>query len=156
MSRCYCRVVLSILVIVFAWLTFSWAKSYWLSSVSYWRFRHYLELVVALLKAKRKQHQNPRWPNNYRIFAIGQYSSQPGTLLRCTTTVKTVLPVSNNPGVYQISCSCWNTLKVTSIIFIKTQQKIQLKSCRGIRSGNKMRTFINHEINTLLGILIPL
>ena len=26
MSRCYCRVVLSILVIVFAWLTFSWAK----------------------------------------------------------------------------------------------------------------------------------
>ena len=26
MSRCYCRVVLSILVIVFAWLTVSWAK----------------------------------------------------------------------------------------------------------------------------------
>ena len=26
MSRCYCRVLLSILVIVFAWLTFSWAK----------------------------------------------------------------------------------------------------------------------------------
>ena len=26
MSRCYCRVALSILVIVFAWLTFSWAK----------------------------------------------------------------------------------------------------------------------------------
>jgi len=26
MLRCYCRVVLSILVIVFAWLTFSWAK----------------------------------------------------------------------------------------------------------------------------------
>lgn len=26
MSRCYCRVVLSVLVIVFAWLTFSWAK----------------------------------------------------------------------------------------------------------------------------------
>ncbi len=26
MSRCYCRVVMSILVIVFAWLTFSWAK----------------------------------------------------------------------------------------------------------------------------------
>jgi hypothetical protein len=26
MSRCYCRVVLSILVIVFAWLTFPWAK----------------------------------------------------------------------------------------------------------------------------------
>jgi general stress protein CsbA len=26
MSRCYCRVALSILVIVFAWLTVSWAK----------------------------------------------------------------------------------------------------------------------------------
>jgi len=26
MSRCYCRVALSILVIVFAWLTFSWSK----------------------------------------------------------------------------------------------------------------------------------
>ncbi|MBC8473111.1 MAG: hypothetical protein H8D56_26940 [Planctomycetes bacterium] len=26
MSRCYCRVVLSILVIVFAWLTVSWAN----------------------------------------------------------------------------------------------------------------------------------
>ena len=26
MSRCYCRVVLSILVIVFAWIAASWAK----------------------------------------------------------------------------------------------------------------------------------
>ena len=26
MSRCYCRVVLSILVIVFAWLSVSWAN----------------------------------------------------------------------------------------------------------------------------------
>ena len=26
MSKCWCRFVLAILVIVFAWLTFSWAK----------------------------------------------------------------------------------------------------------------------------------
>lgn len=73
MSRCYCRVVLSILVIVFAWLSVSWANI----ALTVLGLSNELFRQECLTRRMHNLHHNSSKAQKYEIF-----SRQPGNKVR--------------------------------------------------------------------------